>query len=49
MARLSTAIPKDVAFWGAVMLAGAVGVSLIKVMAARLPLPDGVNEWAASL
>lgn len=40
---------KDLMFWGAVMLAGVVGVSLFKWAAAALPVPDGLNEYAASL
>lgn len=40
---------KDVMFWAAVMLAGVAGVGLFKVITARLPVPDGLNEFAASL
>lgn len=40
---------KDVMFWLAVMLAGVAGVGLFKTLVARLPVPDGLNELAASL
>lgn len=40
---------KDLMFWGAVMLAGVAGVGLFKVITARLPVPDGLNELASSL
>lgn len=42
-------MPRDLAFWAAVMLAGVAGVALFKVAAARLPVPDGLNEFAAAL
>ncbi len=40
---------RDLAFWAAVALAGVVGVGMTKVLVARLPVPDGLNEFAASL
>ena len=40
---------RDLAFWLAVMLAGVTGVGLFKVLVARLPVPDGLNEFAAAL
>jgi hypothetical protein len=40
---------KDLAFWGAVALAGVAGLGLFKFAVARLPVPDGLNRFAASL
>jgi hypothetical protein len=40
---------KDLAFWGAVALAGVAGIGLFKVLVARLPVPDGLNRFAAAL
>lgn len=40
---------RDIAFWAAVSLAGVVGVALVKVITAALPVPKGANEFAASL
>lgn len=40
---------KEAAFWLAVALAGAAGVWLVKITAARLPLPQGAKDAAAAL
>jgi hypothetical protein len=40
---------RDLMFWGAVMLAGVAGVGLFKTIIARLPVPDGLNEFASAL
>ncbi len=48
MTKRATAA-KEGAFWLAVALAGAVGVWMVKIVAARLPLPQGAKEAAAAL
>jgi hypothetical protein len=40
---------KEAAFWAAVALAGVVGVWMVKITAARLPLPAGAKEAVAAL
>lgn len=40
---------KEAAFWVAVALAGALGVWMLKILGARLPLPDGAKEAIAAL
>ena len=40
---------KEIGFWIAVGLAGAVTVGLLKIIAARFPLPSGLEEAIAAL
>jgi hypothetical protein len=40
---------KDLMFWAAVGLTAVASVGLFKWATARLPVPDGLNEYAASL
>lgn len=42
-------LSKDLMFWAAVMLAGVAGVGLFKTAVARIPVPDGLNRFAAAL
>lgn len=42
-------VARDATFWGAVMVTGVVGVALFKILVARLPVPDGLNELAAGI
>ena len=40
---------KELSFWAAVALAGVAGVWMVKIAAARLPLPQGAKDAAAAL
>jgi hypothetical protein len=48
MTKRATAAKEGI-FWIAVGLAGVVGVWLVKIAAARLPLPQGAKDAAAAL
>lgn len=39
---------RDVGFWVAVALAGALGSSVLKLVAARFELPAGLEAWIAT-
>lgn len=41
-------LPRDFAFWAAVGLAGVLTSGILKALAARFRLPQGLEDWIAA-